>query len=349
MDFLGHKIKGRMVVASCPATENPENIIECEKNGAIAVILKSASSVRLNDRGKRRCVLDKEKSLFWCESGFDREIMEISKAVKLAKEAVHKTKLLIIPSITETSLNPEIWLKDCKMMEEAGVHGIQLDFFYFPELMAEDGFNEHFVTLLKTLISKCSVPIMPKLSRCFPEVYISKLLKEAGVKYVSLLDSVKVPKPAGSDLTGNSLSVFGNWMFNLTRQYTSVLSKEGFQVCAGGGVVSEKEASELIRLGANTIQIATEVLLNGYKRLSEIEAKLEENLHQEEAGYTGDRIITFNAKKCVGCGKCMEQSFCNVVKRFMTDGDNTSCEGCGLCSQLCENGALKMVEKIKIL
>lgn len=342
MDFLGYEVKGRMVVASCPATESLENIIECEKNGAVAAVLKSASSFRLNDGGKRRCLLDKENSLFWCESGFDREIMEISKAVELAKEAVSKTNLLIISSITEMSLDPEIWLKDCKRMEEAGVHGIQLDFFYFPELMAEDRFNEHFVALLKTLISKCSVPIMPKLSRSFPEVYISKLLKKAGVKYVSLLDSIKVPKPAGADLTGNSLSVFGNWMFNLTRQYTSVLSKEGFQVCAGGGVVSENEAAELIRLGANTIQLATEVLLNGYKRLSEIEAKLEMTPFHKDPGYTGDRTITFSANKCVGCGKCQKQSFCNVVKKFVTSGDNSLCEGCGLCSQICETGALKM-------
>lgn len=345
MDFLGYNVKGRMVAASCPATETLENLIECEKNGAVAAILKSASSVRLNDSEKRRCLLDKEKSLFWCESGFDREIMEITKAYELAKEAVKKTKLLIIPSITEMSLEPDIWLEDCRMMENAGVHGIQLDFFYFPELMTEDSFNERFIALLKILISECSVPIMPKLSRNFPEIYISKLLKKAGVKYVSLLDSIKVPKPEGADLTGKSLSVFGNWMFNLTRQYTYVLSNEGFQVCAGGGVVSDKEASELIRLGANTIQLATEVLLNGYKRFSAIESKLEENLSYKEAGYSGNRIITFNSEKCIGCGKCMEQSFCNVIKTFMATGNNTSCEGCGLCSQLCEGGALKMVKK----
>lgn len=343
MDFLGYKVNGRMVAASSPATESLENIIECDKNGAIAAILKSASSVRLYDGGKRRCMFDKENSLFWCESGFDREIMEITKAYELVKEAVKRTKLLIIPSITEMSLEPDVWLEDCRKMEEAGAHGIQLDFFYFPELMAENNFNVRFVTLLKTLIAKCSIPIMPKLSKNFPEIYISKLLKKAGVRYVSLLDSIRSPKPEGSDLTGKSLSVFGNWMFNLTRQYTYVLSNEGFQVCSGGGVVSENEASELIRLGANTIQIATELLLNGYKRLSEIEAKLEESLIPEESGYSGDRIITFNADICVGCGKCMKQSFCNVVKKFITSGDNSSCEGCGLCSQLCEGDALKMV------
>lgn len=344
MDFLGYNVNGRMVAASSPATESLENIIECEENGVVAAILKSASNVRLNDGGKRRCLLDKENSLFWCESGFDREIMEIPKAYELAKEAVRKTNLLIIPSITEMSLEPDIWLEDCRKMEEAGVHGIQLDFFYFPELMIEDNFNERFVTLLKTLIAKCSVPIIPKLSKNFPEIYISKLLKKAGVKYVSLLDSIRSPKPNTSDLTGESLSVFGNWMFNLTRQYTYILSNEGFQVCAGGGVVSEKEASELIRLGANTIQLATEVLLNGYKRFSEIESKICINPSITES-FSSERIITFNASKCVGCNKCIKQSFCNVVKSFIKTGDDSLCEGCGLCSQLCEYEALRI--KIK--
>ena len=161
MEFLGYEIKGRMIAASCPATETLENILECERNGASAAILKSASSVRLSDSGKRRCFLDNKNGLFWCESGFDREIMTIEKAVMLAESAVkRRKKILIIPSITEMSLNVDKWIEDCEAFEKAGADALQLDFFYFPNLMAEDNFNERFISLLKTLLEKCRIPVM---------------------------------------------------------------------------------------------------------------------------------------------------------------------------------------------
>ena len=343
MDFLGYKVKSYMVAASSPLTESIENIAECEKNGAAAAILKSASSRRLHDGGKRRCLADEERGLFWCESGFDREILPLEEAASLTKAAVSRTGLIIVPSITETTLEPEIWLESCKKLEKAGAHGVQLDFFYFPNLMAEDGFNRGFVYLLKTLLTECTVPVMPKLSKNLPEAYAAELLKKAGVKYVSLLDSVRAPKPHGANLTGKGLSVFGNWMFGLTRQYTAVLADAGFQVCAGGGVTSGSEAAELLRLGARTIQIATEALLHGYKRFHDIGEGLSAPVAEPDAGgYTGQRQVVFDSSQCKGCGACMEQAFCNIVKRYVAGGSNSSCEGCGLCAQLCRHGALQM-------
>lgn len=343
MDFLGYKVKGRMVAASCPATESLENIIECEKNGAAAVILKSASSIRKGDGKSRSYFLDKNKSL-WCSSGFDREIIPLSEAIKLTEESRKSTNLIIVPSITECTLDKEVWLKSCELLENAGAHGIQLDLFYVPELLVEEDFYKKFIELLNTLTEKIKIPIMPKLSINIPVNLAVNIFNKAKIKYVSCLDSIKTPNAHTDYLHGDFPSLYGNWMFPITRQYTKVLSDAGFQVCAGGGVVSEQEASELIRLGANTIQLATEVLINGYKRFSEIEAKLDINASVQD-GFTGERIIAFDKNKCAGCGKCMNQAFCNVVKTFIKTGDNTSCEGCGLCAQLCKTGALKMLKK----
>ena len=54
------------------------------------------------------------------------------------------------------------------------------------------------------------------------------------------------------------------------------------------------------------------------------------------------RQVVFDSDQCKGCGACMEQAFCNVVKEYVAGGSNSSCEGCGLCAQLCRHGALKM-------
>ena len=342
MEFLGYEIKGRMIAASCPATETLENILECERNGAAAAILKSSSSVRLSDSGKRRCFLDNKNGLFWCESGFDREILPIAEAAALTRQAVKNRKhILIIPSITEISLNPDKWLADCGAFEQAGTDAVQLDFFYFPNLMAENNFNERFISLLKTLSEKCRIPVMPKLSINIPAEYAVYAFKKAGIKYVSLLDSIKAPPPAGADLSGNSLSAFGSFMFQLTRQYTYIMAKTGLQVCAGGGVKNAADASELLRLGATTVQLATEVLLNGFQRFREIGNAIEQPLNK--SGYTGSRRIHFDSSRCINCGKCQTQTFCTTVKQITSgkiSAESSLCEGCGLCEQLCPTDAV---------
>ena len=337
MEFLGYKVETRMVAASCPATETLENILECERNGASAAILKSASSVRLNDKGKRRCLLDNKNGIFWCESGFDREIMTIEKAVMLAESAVKRRKnILIIPSITEMSLNVDKWIEDCEAFEKAGADALQLDFFYFPNLLAEKDFNERFVSLLKIIVEKCHIPIMPKLSISIPAEFAKFAFEKAGIKYVSLLDSIKVPQPAGADLTGKSLSAFGNFMFPITRQYTYDMAEAGLIVCAGGGVRNAEDASELLRLGATTIQLATEVLLNGFKRFSEIGNALKLPA-ENNSGYTGVRKVRFDSSRCIKCGKCQTQTFCTTIRQITSGkitAESSSCEGCGLCEQL---------------
>lgn len=338
MKFLGYEVNGHLVAASSPATETVEKIMKCEENGAIAAILKSASSSRLNDGKMRRCYWDDKRKEFWAESGFDREILPLKEAVKIAKEAVQKSEILIIPSVTELSLDKECWLESCKAFESVGAHAIQLDFFYFSELMSQNNFNERFVDLLSTLVKQCNIPIVPKLSINLPADFTANLLKKAGVKYVSLLDSVRSPKPVEADLRGESLSVFGSWMLPLTRQYTKIFVENGFEVCAGGGVTDAFSASELIRLGASTVQIATEVLINGFERFVQIEEKL--HIENEEKKYSGKQYVEFDPDKCVGCGKCFTQTFCDIVHDL--DNLQDKCEGCGLCADLCEYQALEM-------
>lgn len=350
IDFLGYALNGCMAAASSPATESIDNICKCVQNGAIAVILKSASSERRMDGAGRRCFINERG--FWAESGFDREILPLEQAVALTKQAVRFSEeiknsenvkpFLTIPSITETTMNKKRWLESCKAVEEAGADAVQLDFFYCPNFMAEDTFNKDFVDLLQEIRVNCHVPVMPKMNIDFSPILMVRLLKKAGIKYVSLLDSIKSPKPMESDLPGESLSVFGPDMFCITRRYTDIFVKGGFQVCAGGGVTNAMQAYDLRHLGAATVQIATDVLLNGFERFHIIEKEMNELDVVEKEVFRGGRRAVFIKEKCIGCGKCHKQTFCQTA--YTLSSDNSKCEGCGLCAQLCKNGAIVMQE-----
>lgn len=341
MDFFGYELAGHLIAASSPATESLSNIKACMDNGAAAVILKSASSTRLHDRKTRRCHIDEYG--FWAESGFDREIMPLEQALLLTKQSVEQCNIPIIPSVTELTLEPDKWIEDCQSFENVGACAIQLDFFYFHNLLCDDNFNSKFIRLLKEIKRKTMVPIMPKISIGIPVELASYLLVSAGVEYVSLLDSIQSPKPHNSYLSGESLSLFGSFMFPITRQYTHVLSKTGIKICAGGGVTSAKHVQELISLGASIVQIATEVLLNGFSRFNQIEKDLVVMTSKAKPIISiGKRKAFFYSEYCTNCGKCRKQCFCSVAQKLMKT--NEQCEGCGLCASICKSGAIKMIE-----
>lgn len=339
MNFIGYELNGNIIAASSPATENLENIKACAGNGAATIILKSASSTRLGDEATRRCYMD--KTGFWAESSFDREIMPLAVSAELTRLAVTAVNVPIVPSVTELTLDPERWIDSCATLNKSGATALQLDFFYLPNLLAEDDFNRKFVSLLREIKLHTFIPIMPKLNIGLPVELAAYLLKNAGIEYVSLLDSIRSPAPDGAYLMGESLSVFGSFMLPITRQYTRVLSQAGFSVCAGGGVTNAEQAADLISLGAQSVQIATEVLLNGFSRFGEIDLEIPAyRLDSKTKTEIRSRKAVFNADKCIGCGKCKNQTFCSIAKT-LCEG-NEECEGCGLCAELCLNTAIQL-------
>jgi dihydropyrimidine dehydrogenase (NAD+) subunit PreA len=403
--FLGYKISSHLVAASCPSTETTEGVLDCIANGAAAVILKTAGGyLRSRQRnrdtdesrdvpaapslaeteegyGERRCFINSQG--FWAKSSFRREIMPINKGIELVREVKAATQAPVIASITECSLDIESWLQDCTAVETAGASAIQLDLFYMENILARDDFTIQFISLLREIICHCRIPIMPKLNIALPAEYAAYLFQRAGVHYVSLLDSIRSPAPLRFDekgspcrdraMLGPGLSVFGSFMFPLTRFYTDALRRAGFEVCAGGGIQTAADILDLLLLGAGTVQMATEILLHGYRRFGELEKELNEALaaigiedsaalqkmgenisrppdpNPLHAGFADMHSIGkkewhlyYDPQQCSRCGVCTGQSFCRRIRRAGNTVSAEGCEGCGFCVSLCPTGAIAL-------
>jgi dihydropyrimidine dehydrogenase (NAD+) subunit PreA len=400
--FLGYEISSQLVAASCPSTETAESVLDCIANGAAAVILKTASGYSQNgpakhavndtrnavspirseeSYGDRRCFINAQG--FWAKSSFRREIMPITKGIELLGEVKAAARAPVIASVTERGFDMESWLRDCTTAETAGASAIQLDLFYMRNLLTLDDFAVQLVSLLREIICHCHVPVMPKLNIALPVEYAVYLFQKAGVHYVSLLDSIRSPAPLRFDekgipyrdqaMLGSGLSVFGSFMFPLTRFYADTLCRAGFEVCAGGGIQNAVDILDLLLLGARTVQIATEVLLRGYRRFRELDGELDKILARIGIGdaamlrKTGEDIscpveplplpagiattnfirkkawhLSRNPQKCSRCGICTGQSFCRRIRwqgNILSAGE---CEGCGFCVSLCPNGSLSL-------
>ena len=291
--FAGYETDGIIVAASSPATESVDKVLKCQENGAAAVILKTASKTRMPSLNTtpRRCLV--RGGFLWAKSSFNREILTLEDAQALVRDCKNSgVTIPVAASVTELSLESADWLEDCGRMEEAGADAIQLDFFYIENMLSEPDFENKFVKILRDIVNNIRIPVIPKLNIAFPAGYAARLLKLGGIKYVSLLDSIKTPSPVFIDwqdcdpnnrqpvltyeekLSGGGLSVFGSFMFPVTAQYTDVLAQAGFEVCAGGGVTDGNGAAQLLILGASSVQVATDILRNGFGRFSALNEEL---------------------------------------------------------------------------
>jgi dihydroorotate dehydrogenase/ferredoxin len=370
--FLGYELHGQIVAASCPATENFSSLIDCRHNGAAMAILKTASSTRLNQsdsNGGRHCLIDKQG--FWAKSTFNREIMHLNEELELLKKSQKELKdMPLIASVTELELNIDKWLEDCYALEKTVASAIQLDLFYIENLLAVPDFEKKFINLLKEIVNHVKIPVMPKLNIGLPAEYSAYLFKKAGIRYVSLLDSIKSPAPLNftsegqpsvdKNFLGSGLSVFGAFMLPITRYYTQVLCREGFEVCAGGGVKKASDIAGLLFLGADTIQIATEVLLHGHCRIRELSDETDVILEKaglstsEEIKKTGMNLYNHPVKtvkyhahwkyeKCPilkdkkGCSHfCCNQEFCSHISV-----NDSKCSGSSYACKLMAVGLVK--------
>ena len=200
---------------------------------------------------------------------------------------------------------------------------------------------------------------------------MADIFETAGIKDVSLLDSISLPAPICIDKLGapkihfassiKKASLFGPWQLPLTMKYLYDFQIRNFSVCAGGGIQHSQDIIELLLLGAQATQIATAIILGGYAKITEflleIENFMQENnlskLHDFQAKalahYRGketyiDVKVKYNKSLCINCRKCVTQKFCNAI--LIIDGqivvNEEICDGCSLCAELCPSNALYM-------
>ena len=261
---MGKQLLHPLIASSCIATESSAGVLRLAENGVQGAILKSCADYERGVvNGKREFAV--QNGYTYASAPFESEILTMNECLSMMAELRPQTDILLIPSFTAASLAPEGWIPACRQLEAVGSDGIQLDFFYMGNLIGMDGLSMSIVTLLSELSSALHIPIMPKLNISLPKDFIMPLLVAGGVKYVSLLDSVRSPYLQKIDgeyhvserLDPETTSCFGHWQLPLTLSYTYTAVKHGLKVCAGGGITSADDVHQLLAAGAATVQSAT--------------------------------------------------------------------------------------------
>ncbi len=302
------EMKNYLVASSSPLTESVERIKCCYEAGFAAAILKSAADYKRSGTGYGRKVVYTNDG-YYADASSEHEILTLNEGLKLYETALKScpSDILLIPSISASSLNPEEWSSSCREFEKLGAKLIQLDFFYLGTLIQDETFYDSLQSLLKTLNKKLNCYIMPKLNCNFDSDKICKVLKESGISTISLLDSMRAKFNDKLDKLGlhkETTSYFGHHQFQCTVKYLETAKKYGLEVCAGGGITSKKDIEYLLKEGADMIQVASYILNRNFESVKDLlekdfSSKLNSNILKHNPW-----CDTEDGATCKECGAC---------------------------------------------
>lgn len=311
--FFGKtEIKNPLIASSSPLTETAARVQRCREAGFGGVVLKTTAEYRRTGEGYGRKVVFLGDD-YYADASYEREILTLEEGLSLYENSVAiADDMLVIPSVSANSREPEEWLRICRRFENLGAKLIQLDFFYLGTLIRwnDRHFYEWLGQFLIRLQSGLSCSVMPKLNFSFDPGQTCRVLADCGIAQVSLLDSIRFALPERFGLHRDTTSYFGSKQLPLTLDYLRCAVEAGLEVCAGGGVSSAQDVDLLLEHGAKLVQTASYVLKNGFRNVPVL-------LHGEPTALSKECYAWCDAEDYGGRG-CESCGFCRSVKRRVT-------------------------------
>ncbi len=301
-----------------------------------------------------------------------REIADIKR--RYPKHAV------VVSLMVETR---EEWKELIARSEDAGADGLELN-FGCPHGMCERGMgsavgqepriNERITGWAKEF---AKVPVLVKLTPNVSDILPHGMAaKRGGADGVSLINTIKsiigvdidrfVPYPSVSGASTNG-GYCGAAVRPIALHMVGALARHSdfrLPISGIGGVTNWRDAVEFLLLGANNVQVCTEVMLRGYRIVEDMIEGLDNYMRDHgmatmddvvgravpafsewgELDLNYETVAKIDASKCIGCQLCLVACHDGAHQCIhpSPDGavrvpviDEAECVGCNLCQIVC--------------
>lgn len=271
--YLGLDLRNPIVVASSGLTNSVKEIVELDKNGAGAVVLKSIFEEQIHleaDHNIRKMQADGFSYDEYSETMdyIDVHIKEkeLSNYISFIHEVKSKISIPVIASIN--AVTPLEWTSFAKQIETAGADAIELNIFVMPfDTEKECIENENvYYKILKKVKDTVTIPVAVKLSPYFSNLGKVLLnLEKEGANGLVLFNRFSAPDIDIETMKTTHAEIFShpNEMFNVLRWVGIMANKLNADLSATTGIHDGASAIKMLLAGATTIQVSSILYKNG--------------------------------------------------------------------------------------
>ena len=391
-NFVGVSMENPYMLASAPPSATPEIVARAFEQGWGGAMMKTIQYTprftKKNVNPRINAVKDGNKILGFTnfEIGSPKSVESWAKGIEWLKQRFPERAVFVSLMHTDVLVEEE-WKELTRIFDQAGCDGFELN-LSCSHGQAESGCGavlgadpEKIKMVTGWVVSQTKKPVVPKLTALTVDLPTrGRAAKEAGAAAISAINTM-------SSLPGIDLDTFrplnavdgmsafqgasGKLIKPIALRCVAQLAQAtGLPISATGGCYTWKDAAEFIAAGAQTVQVCSAVMENGYRIIDSLNQGLLN--YMESKGF--ETIEDFRGKtlqyitqqiqlnrnyrlyaqvdpeKCVACGKCVhscaDDGFGAMsIQNGKCVNDHETCDGCGLCSQICPAGAITMVRR----
>ncbi len=278
--YLGLDLRNPIVIASSGLTNSVNDIVELEKNGAGAVVLKSIFEEQIILEAEYNFKQMQEDNMMYADYSETLDYIdihikekELSTYLNLILEAKSKVNIPVIASINAvTSLE---WTGFAKQIEEAGADALELNIFVMPfDLDRNCDENEQvYYSVLKKVKSLVEIPVSVKISPYFSNLgKVIKNLETYGADGVVMFNRFSSPDISIKDIRVTHADIFshGSDMANTLRWVAIMAKRVKMSIAATTGVHNGEAVVKQLLAGTNIVQIASAIYKHGPSYLLDI-------------------------------------------------------------------------------
>ncbi|MCB0805147.1 MAG: dihydroorotate dehydrogenase-like protein [Bacteroidales bacterium] len=275
-NYMGLELRNPIIVGSSGLTNSVDKLVNLEKAGAGAVVLKSLFEEQIAFH-IHKTVSQNDSNSSYPEaadyiSNYTKE-NDVSNYLNLIREGKSKLSIPIMASINCVSSSE--WITFAKKIEEAGADALELNIFVLPSdphKSAEQN-EEVYFDIAMTIVKELKIPVALKISYYFSSLAKTALkLSWTGIKGMVLFNRFFSP-----DIDIDKFDVTATNVFSapedlpISLRWVAMLSDRlHCDIAASTGVHSGTAVVKQLLAGAKAVQIASAVYKNGNEIIREM-------------------------------------------------------------------------------
>ena len=275
--YLGLKLKNPIIAASSGLTSSVEKIVELEKAGIGAVVLKSIFEEQINGEVTSMLSKDTQNSGYPEAEDYIKSYLRdntIKKHIELIESAKKAVNIPVIASVN--CVSPDEWTSFSKDFQDAGADALELNIFYIPtDRHEKPGVVEQlYIDVLRKVKSQVSIPVAVKFGIYHSNILgMAEKLKANGASGIVMFNRFYEP-----DINVDTLEITSSEVFSSPSDIRRSLRWVGMvssavsnlDIAASTGIHDVNAVLKQLLAGAQVAQLCSTLYLHGVNVVPEM-------------------------------------------------------------------------------